>query len=253
MNGLNLITIVVVIASGVWLVWSWRRPSATKSYVAPFLGVALISVALLQSLAFIGLTTPASLDPIAELVARLQPASAAFFVASPVKRDEAVEATLDIAPPSIDPFELQNRLRQLAGRTGVGASSQVSIATRMVASLTGDRDCVINPKLPVDQVLRRDGTMKWAWTVTPKVGGLLTLTLALSAPVDFGGHESSYVITTYKKTVTVIVTAPNQAQDWLTWLRTNWVVLAAVGTALLAAGEWLRRRRKKPGAGYRPD
>jgi hypothetical protein len=183
----------------------------------------------------------------------MQPGSAAFFVTSPVHRGEPAEATLQISAPTISPDELQAELERMAARTGVGASGAIRVASRMTATLVTDRECAITPKDPADQAVNlREGTT-WRWTVIPRTRGSTRVTVTLAAPVTINGHETSYRVTTFEKTVTVTVTGSDVASDLLTWVKEYWVILVALAGGLGAFFEWLRRKRKrKRQVGFRP-
>src|SRR5205823_3162040 len=99
-------------------------------------------------------TASVPFDPVADAVRTLlRPRSAAFFVPSPVRRDEPIEAVLEIGPPDATPEEVQIRLESYSARLGVGASGHVDVAPRMVANLVADRDCTITPKDSVDRAV----------------------------------------------------------------------------------------------------
>ena len=183
-------------------------------------------------------------DPVAAFVAELmQPRTAAFVVPSPIGRGEPAEAIFRIGPPTIDPEELQQQLQRLAGRSSTGASGTVGIAPRMVASLIADRECVITPRTPLDQAVSFADIVDWRWVVTPKVGGKLRLTVTLSAPIDVNGHETSYLIKTFERTVTVEVSNRNRLADLLRFAKDYWVILVALAGGLVAGGRWLLRRQ----------
>lgn len=175
----------------------------------------------------------------------MRPGSAAFFVPSPINRNEPVEAVLEIGPPDISPEVLQQGLERLGGRLGVGASGGIRIAPRMIANLVADRECTIVPKDPLDQAISLPDGAKWRWTITPKVRGSTRVTVTLTAPVIIDGRETSYRVTSFEKTVEVIVTGTDVASDLLSWAKDNWVILGAFGTAVAAAWAWLRRRRTR--------
>lgn len=193
-------------------------------------------------------------DPVATFVReKMQPGSAAFLIPSPIRRGDSVEAVLRVSAPTLPPDELQRELERAAGRPGIGASGSIRLASRMTAALATDRDSVIVPKDQADQAIDlRQGTT-WRWTVTPKTSGSMRVTVTLSAPVTVDGHEASYRVTSFERTVTVTVTPSDRATDVLTWAKDYWVILAAVGAGLAALLEWLRRRSKRKGqAGFRP-
>lgn len=175
----------------------------------------------------------------------MQPASAAFFVPSPVGRNEPAEAVLEIRPPSIGPEELQQELERFAGRLGVGAADSIRVGPRMTASLVADRECDIVEKDPLDQAVVLAEGAKWRWTVTPRVGGRIRLTVTLTAPVVIEDRETSYRVTSFEETVTVTVTASDRFSDLMKWARDYWVILVACGGALVALFRWLRQRRTR--------
>ena len=188
-------------------------------------------------------------DPVESFVQKhMQPGSAAFFVPSPVKRDEPVEGVLEISPPTIKPEELQRQLELLAGRLGVGASGSVKIASRMVANLVADRDCTITPKDPLEQaVIAAQGTT-WRWTVIPRVRGTTRLTVTLTAQVVMDSRETSYRVTSFERNVDVTVTNTGVVSDVLGWAKDYWIILCAIGSGLVWLVAWLRRRRKRRGS-----
>ena len=180
----------------------------------------------------------------------MQPGSAAFLIPSPIKRDEPVEAVLEIRPPTITPGALQQELGSLAGRMGIGAAGAIRVAPRMVATLVTDRACAIVPKDAADQAINLREGARWRWTVTPKVRGTIKATVTLAAPVIINGRESSYTVTSFERTVTVTVTSQGLAGDTLTWVKDYWVIVAAVGTAIGGLWAWLRRRQSRRRAGF---
>ena len=209
------------------------------------------------ALAFILLAascSPPMDDPVATFVReKMQPGSAAFVIPSPVHRGESVEAVLRISGPTLSPDELQAELKRMAGRPGIGASGSIRLASRMTAALSTDRDAIIAPKDPADQAIDLSQGTTWRWTVTPGSSGAMRVTVTLSAPVTVDGHEASYRVRSFEKTVTVTVTTADRVNDVLAWAKDYWVILAAVVTGLAGLFEWLRRKgKRKRQAGYRP-
>jgi hypothetical protein len=166
----------------------------------------------------------------------LQPASAGLFIPSPARRDEPVEAALEIDPPNIPPEEVQRQLQRLAGTSGVGASGQIQAAPVMVANLVTDRsprECEIQAIDPTDQAIDFKGHVKWRWTLTPRVTGDVHVTVTLTTPLTVHGHETSYEVTSFKKTVTVTVTGRERVTDILAWAKDNWAILTTLSSGLL--------------------
>jgi hypothetical protein len=185
-------------------------------------------------------------DPVASFVReKMQPASAAFFIPSPVHRGEPIEAVLQVSAPKLSPAELQAELSRFSERTGVGASDSIRIASRMIATLVSDRECTITPKDPADQAIDLSQGTTWRWTVTPRARGETRVTVTLTAPMTVNGRETSYRIATFEKTVTVSVTRSDLVSDVLAWTKDYWVILTAAGGGLVALFEWLRRKRLK--------
>jgi len=247
----ELLPVIFVALWLVMLVYVWRRSRAW--------GWSLILLTLLVlGLSFVWMSAPGTpgtqADPVAAFWReRMQPASAAFFVPSPIKRYEPVEARLEVRPPDIDPQELQQLLEKWAGRPGVGAAGQAALAPRMVARIVTDRDCTIDAKDPPDQAVDFTRGSTWRWTVTPKTGGLIKVTVSLTTPVIIDGRETSFPITSFEKTVTVTVTNADRAQDVLDWAKEYWGLLAALGGGLAGLVGWVQRRRKRRGtAGFSP-
>ena len=169
------------------------------------IGQDLIEYALLS--AFIGMAlvvavtlAPADLsqwyaavrpdDPVALFVRdKMQPASGALFVPSPLERERPSEAVFEIAPPAIDPKQLELELQEPAREEGVTASDSIRIASRMVANLVADRAATITPKDQLDRAVRFGERARWRWSVIPQAGSTLTLTATLTAPVILDGKE----------------------------------------------------------------
>jgi len=186
-------------------------------------------------------------DPVATFIeTHMQPGSAAFFVPSPVKQDAAVEATLKIKPPNVSPQALQQELQQLAGKPGVGASENIMISSRMVAKLEADRKCDILARDPLDQAIVLANGAIWHWYVTPRVHGKVRLSVSLTAPVMIDGKETFYPVTSFRKTVTVVVTAHGIASELMSWLKEYWSVLVGLAAAVSAVAAWWRTHRKRP-------
>lgn len=197
---------------------------------------------------------PPSIDA-ADVVAtfvreRMRRASVAFVVPDQLARNEPGVALLRVAPASVPPRELEQELRLMLGRAGHGDAASISVAPRMVATLTSDQPCVIelrNP--PADRAVAFGERTTWEWTVRPTrdTGAALELTVSLSAPVVVDGRETSYAVGVYRRRLDVQVTYRDMATDALAWLATSWATVAAFATSMGAVGTWMfRRRRRQP-------
>jgi Flp pilus assembly pilin Flp len=173
---------------------------------------------------------------------RMHPASGAFFVPSPLEREQSSETVLEIAPPEVDPQQLERELREKAKTEGIAVSESIKIAARMVANLTADREATITPQDPLDRAVRFGERTAWRWSVTPLAGDTLTLTATLTAPVMIDGKETGYEITSFKKTVTVKVTRRQRLNDVLNWADKNKWFLGLLGVWTLAFVGWVRKR-----------
>src|SRR5262249_18637711 len=137
-------------------------------------------------------------------------------------------------------------------RLGVGGSDAIRIAPRMTAMLVTDRESTITPKDPADQAVNLPEGTKWRWTVTPRESGTTQVTVTLTAPVTISGSETSYIVTSFDKTVAVTVTREDTISDALKWAKDYWAIVAAVGAGLGGLWTWLRNRRKRQRPGFTP-
>jgi beta-lactam-binding protein with PASTA domain len=204
--------------------------------------------------------TVTSRDPVQTFITeRMRPASAAFYAPAQMQRDQPSEVLVEIAPPTISPADLAMELSIVAGKMksvgvsvprsateGVTASGLIRAAPRMVANLSADRACTITPKDPLDRAVASDERVRWRWLVTPKVAGPISLTATLSAPVVLDGKETSYSIRSFDKTVTVLVTNQQRANDALEWAKNHWVMLVFAGGSFLGLLRWLWSHIRKP-------
>ena len=78
-----------------------------------------------------------------------------LFWTVPVHRGEPIEAVLESQGAPTSPQQLQLELEQAANRAGVGTAGPVRLASRMVATLTTDRDAAIEPKIERTKQLAR--------------------------------------------------------------------------------------------------
>ena len=183
-------------------------------------------------------------SPIERFIDRgLRAGSGAFVVPSPVRRGEPVEVVLDIGPSDVS----WRDVRRQVGGLDVGAARLIEIPTRIVASLTADRDCSIVPKTSLDQAVFSGEHVIWRWAVTPRMGGRTVLTVTLSAPLpfEFPGHETPEPVLTVARAVTVTVTNADRLSDVWSWLGDYWLLVGAGFGAVAAAWEWLQRRRRR--------
>jgi hypothetical protein len=124
------------------------------------------------------------------------------------------------------------------------------IAPRLIAQLVSDRDASIVAKDPEDQAITFGERARWRWSVTPRSGDPLTLTVRLSAPVIIDGQATGHLVKSFEKTVTVRVTTGQKVGDALVSLKENWVLLTASATGLVAAAKMVRIRRSRRRAGF---
>jgi hypothetical protein len=185
-------------------------------------------------------------DPVAAVVRRnMQPATAAFFAPSPMKRRQPSEAVLEISPPDIQPAELEREVRSRAREDGVSVSESITIAPRMIARLVSDRKATITPKTTEDRAVMFGERTVWRWNVTPEAGETLTLTATLTAPVIIDGKETGYEVKSFERAVTVTVTTTDRLWDGLDWSQEHWQILAAAGAGLVVVLQWARKPFQK--------
>jgi hypothetical protein len=192
-------------------------------------------------------------DPIAAFVREnMQPATAAFFASSPMKRGQPSEAVLEISPPDIHPAELEREVRNRAREDGVSVSESIKIAPRMIARLVSDRKATITPKTIEDRAVMFGERTVWRWNVTPEAGETLTLTATLTAPVTVDGKETGYEVKSFERAVTVTVTTTDRLWDGLDWSQEHWQILAAAGAGLVVVLGWgTRSFQKRRRTGFR--
>jgi hypothetical protein len=176
---------------------------------------------------------------------RMQPASAAFFAPSPMKRGEPSETILEIAPPDIRPDQLESELRTRTAESGIAVSESIKIASRMIARLVPDRKATVTAKTAEDRAVKFGERTTWRWNVTPEVGKTLTLTATLTAPVVVDGKETGYEVKSFEQKVTVMVTTADQIWDGIDWSKEHWMILSAVGAGILAAWQWWKKRENR--------
>jgi hypothetical protein len=185
-------------------------------------------------------------DPVASFVQeRMQPASAAFVVQSPMLRGRPADATLEVRPPSITPEALRRELEAALGSSAAGAAAAVRVANRMTATLVTDAECDIVARDPIEQAIDLATGATWRWTLTPKQRGTLRATVTLAALVVIDGDATPYRVTSFERTVTVDVTRGDVLSDILDWFKDYYAAVAAAAGGAVAGLVWLRKRLRR--------
>jgi hypothetical protein len=142
--------------------------------------------------------------------------------------------------PSSSRAELQ---AQLQDRVDV-ESAHIQISNRMEAQLAG-QGFSIEAVTPIQQAVSSDHTTRWAWQVTPTQPGRRELFLAVSAHIDIGDHDETYVVQTYKQVIDVEIKLPQRVYGFI---QANWQWLwAAIFVPI--AGYLLRWWNRRPNRG----
>jgi len=128
--------------------------------------------------------------------------------------------------------------------TTIITNTQVKISSRMIATLTGEKDAF--DIVPVDangeRLVLSDVVNEWTWNVTAKQRGPHKLTFQLIALIEVGENAYRFPFPVDEKEVVVDINWMRSAQtfvsdNWRSFLA--WLLPSSVGAAI---GAWLWRR-----------
>jgi hypothetical protein len=173
-------------------------------------------------------------DAIDAAVATLQQASIAFNAPKTLElaQTEQIQLLLDLnQPPEALGLALTSE--------GARRSSQVGVAARMEARLTGEQ-FQITATTPEEQLISSKGPTEWRWDIRPKATGPQELHLTLTALFDVEGKPGRRHIRTFDETIEVEVTLVDQVSGFL---EKNWQWL---WTAILVPVGFYFWKRRNP-------
>jgi hypothetical protein len=179
-----------------------------------------------------------------EALESLRSASVAFNSPDKARVDEQfiVEAKLST---QLHPVEME----VLIGDPGHHEVATLKVSDRMAATLSGGSAFEVAPAGPQEQWISDKETTDWNWQVSPKRGGEQFLILSFDALISVNGKEDKRTINTFKRRISVDVSWPQTAMEWLEFVKKtgediSWIwatLLVPVGGGIWA---WIKRRSR---------
>lgn len=149
--------------------------------------------------------------------------------------------------PNKSVVELKEKITELTNEKRDVQSDKLQWYGYMQADMTGE-EFEITPLTSAKQLVSREGTTQWRWSIKPKKPGKGKLYLSLSALVDDGGIEKPLIIHPFNpKEIEVNVTLYQKTALFFTTVGSHmeWILTGIIGLILpFAFWLWSRARGK---------
>ena len=130
-------------------------------------------------------------------------------------------------------------------------TAPLRVSRLLIATLSGGEAFDVSPSGRQSKFVSESGITTWTWQVTPKSAGeARLLILTFDAVIKVDDQTDNLTINTFKRSLHVDVDWPENAGQWLDWVKKNgenihWIWVTVVLPTVMAFLAWLTGKRSR--------